>query len=189
MIRHLKIISYIVIIALCAIMLIGMDWGKVMDAETISQDEWQAEINHSQVVDAIAFTPEAHIETIETVEETSDYIDRIASEYGLDPDIIRAIIQVESKGDPNAIGDGGKAIGLMQIQPKWHQMRMQRLGVTDLTDPESNVRVGCDYLAELLERYGSYERALTAYNTGNPDAVENHYYEHIMKEVKNASNN
>lgn len=107
MIRHLKIISYIVIIALCAIMLIGMDWGKVMDAETISQDEWQAEINHSQVVDAIAFTPEAHIETIETVEETSDYIDRIASEYGLDPDIIRAIIQVESKGDPNAIGDGG----------------------------------------------------------------------------------
>jgi soluble lytic murein transglycosylase-like protein len=44
---------------------------------------------------------------------------------------------------------------------------MDRLGVTDLMDPLSNFRVGCDYLAELLGKY-ELEAALTAYNTGSP---------------------
>jgi hypothetical protein len=44
---------------------------------------------------------------------------------------------------------------------------MARLGVTDLMDPLGNFRVGCDYLAELLEQY-SLAAALTCYNTGAP---------------------
>lgn len=55
----------------------------------------------------------------------------------------------------------------MQIQEQWHRDRMERLGVTDLTDPLGNFRVGCDYLAELMGRY-SLEEALTAYNSGRP---------------------
>lgn len=67
----------------------------------------------------------------------------------------------------NITGDGGNSIGYMQIQPRWHQLRMERLGVEDLQDPYSNFRVGCDYLAELLAQY-SLAEALTAYNTGRP---------------------
>ena len=68
----------------------------------------------------------------------------------------------------NVNGDGGNSIGYMQIQPKWHKARMERLGVADLSDPLSNFRVGCDFLAELIDRYGNEEMALTCYNTGSP---------------------
>ena len=68
----------------------------------------------------------------------------------------------------NTTGDSGNSVGYMQIQPKWHQERMEKLGVTDLSDPLSNFRVGCDLLAELIEKYGSVESALTCYNTGSP---------------------
>ena len=44
---------------------------------------------------------------------------------------------------------------------------MERLGVTDLMDPASNFRVGCDYLAELLGRY-PLANALAFYNSGDP---------------------
>lgn len=68
----------------------------------------------------------------------------------------------------NVNGDGGNSIGYMQIQPRWHRERMEKLGVTDLSDPLSNFRVGCDLLAELIDEYGSVEMALTCYNTGSP---------------------
>jgi soluble lytic murein transglycosylase-like protein len=67
----------------------------------------------------------------------------------------------------NVVGDGGESYGYMQVQPRWHAERMERLGVTDLMDPLGNFRVGCDYMAELLEKYELPE-ALTAYNTGSP---------------------
>lgn len=67
----------------------------------------------------------------------------------------------------NVVGDGGESYGYMQVQPKWHSDRMAKLGVTDLMDPLGNFRVGCDYMAELLEKYELPE-ALTAYNTGSP---------------------
>ena len=59
----------------------------------------------------------------------------------------------------------------MQIQPRWHEERMERLGVTDLSDPYSNFRVGCDFLAELLSKY-TLEEALTAYNSGKAGKSE-----------------
>ena len=68
----------------------------------------------------------------------------------------------------NINGDRGNSIGYMQVQPRWHQERMKRLGVTDLSDPLSNFRVGCDFLSELIEKYGNIEDALTCYNTGRP---------------------
>ncbi len=103
--------------------------------------------------------------------EEKDYIDRIAGAYCLDPNIVRAIIAIESNGDPNCVGDEGDSFGLMQIQPYWHEARMQRLGVTDLFNAWDNVTVGCDYLAELLNLYdGDYRSALTCYNAGSPYA-------------------
>lgn len=48
----------------------------------------------------------------------------------------------------NIIGDDGASTGYMQIQKRWHYDRMERLGVTDLSDPSGNFRVGCNYLSE-----------------------------------------
>lgn len=65
----------------------------------------------------------------------------------------------------NIHGDGGESAGYMQVQSRWHQKRMERLGVSDLTDPYSNFLVGLDFLAELLETHELTD-ALTKYNSG-----------------------
>ena len=66
----------------------------------------------------------------------------------------------------NVSGDSGNSTGYMQVQWRWHQDRMERLGVTDLTDPYGNFLVGCDYLAEMIARDRGIEWALMAYNGG-----------------------
>lgn len=121
---------------------------------------------------------------IPEIESNCDFIDEIAEMYGIDDDIIRAVIEIESHGDANAIGDNGNSFGLMQIQPQWHRERIDRLNVTDLLNPYQNVLVGTDILAELYKTYGSWERALTAYNAGDPDA-DTDYAERVLQEVEN----
>ena len=97
-----------------------------------------------------------------------NYIVETSNTYGITPEIIMAMIDRESDFDSTEIGDNGQAYGLMQIWPKWHYERMQRLCCTDLLDPYHNVTVGIDYLCELLNKYdGDMAKALTAYNRGH----------------------
>lgn len=99
--------------------------------------------------------------------ETNNHIDKMAKRYGLDSRIIKALIEEESGWLASAEGDNGQSVGLMQIQERWHKDRMKRLGVTNLYDSEQNITVGCDILSELLNKYGNYRDALSAYNSGN----------------------
>lgn len=99
--------------------------------------------------------------------ETNNHIEKTAKRYGLNPNIIKALIEEESGWCESAEGDNGNSVGLMQIQERWHKERMKRLGVNDLYDPEQNITVGCDILSELLNKYGNYTDALSAYNSGN----------------------
>jgi soluble lytic murein transglycosylase-like protein len=111
---------------------------------------------------------------------SNEMIDDIAVRSGVDPAIVKAIIREESGGNPNAVGDGGESIGLMQIQPRWHRAKMEELGIVSLFDPQENVIVGCNILAELYDKYGNYEDALSVYNSGNTkDGRE--YAERILK--------
>lgn len=91
-------------------------------------------------------------------------------ETGVRYELALAVVRKETDFR-NIVGDSGESYGYMQIQPKWHSDRMERLGVEDLMDPLSNFRVGCDYLAELLRKYDMPE-ALTAYNSGQPGQSE-----------------
>jgi len=83
----------------------------------------------------------------------------------LDPHLVRAIIEVESAGNPEAVSPRGAA-GLMQLMPA----TAARYGTPDLFDPEQNIASGTAYLRSLLDRYHSLELALWAYNAG-PSAV------------------
>lgn len=111
---------------------------------------------------------------------SNEMIDDIATRSGVDPNIVKAIIKEESGGNPNAVGDNGESIGLMQIQPKHHKKRMEELGIVSLFDPQENVIVGCNILAELYDRYGNYEDALSVYNSGNTEDGKA-YAERILK--------
>ena len=98
--------------------------------------------------------------------ELQTYIAETCGRYGVDVPLVLAIIGQESNYNAHAVGDSGNSFGLMQIQPRWHQGRMDRLGMDDLLDPHQNVTVGIDLLAELIE-HGGEKWAVTAYNAGS----------------------
>lgn len=102
-------------------------------------------------------------------DEIVAYTEEIGYEYGICPEFIQAIIERESSGDKDA--NNGCCIGLMQIYQKYHEDRMERLGVSDLYDPYSNILVGADYLAELFEEYEDPYLVLMVYNMGYRKAI------------------
>lgn len=77
--------------------------------------------------------------------------ERIGGRYHVSPEILEAIIEHESGGDPDAGLDSTKCYGLMGVSAYWNRDRMKRLGVTDLHDPEGNILVAADLLLELFE--------------------------------------
>jgi soluble lytic murein transglycosylase len=94
-----------------------------------------------------------------------------ADHYRLDPALLAAVIEQESKFKANARSSAG-AIGLMQLQPATAKGIAIHTGgknfvLSDLGNPEINVRYGAWYLRHLLDKYGNDERlALAAYNAG-----------------------
>jgi soluble lytic murein transglycosylase-like protein len=111
-----------------------------------------------------------------------------ADEHGIDPAIIVAMACRESTYNVKCIGDGGDSYGLLQVQPKWHCGRMQKLGCTDLLDPYQNVTVAVDYLYELLNKYGDTAKALTAYNRGNYSGTITQYAKTILAYAEKLNN-
>ena len=99
-------------------------------------------------------------------EDLQDHIFKLCEESGVEPDMVMAMIRAESTYNPNCIGDGGDSLGLLQIQPKWHQWRMDELDCPDLMDPYQNVTVAIDILTEFYETGKSDAWILMAYNGG-----------------------
>lgn len=102
------------------------------------------------------------------IEQTEDsmvvrYTEEIGSQYGICPELLQAMVFYESTNNPKAKSPGGDT-GYMQVNKKWHKDRMDRLGVTELTDGYGNILVGADYLTELLEQYEDVSLALMKYN-------------------------
>lgn len=93
-----------------------------------------------------------------------------AANYRLNPALLAAVIEQESKFNPDARSSTG-AVGLMQLQPQTAEGIAIRTGgskfvLSDLTNPEINVRYGAWYLRHLLDKYHNERTALAAYNAG-----------------------
>jgi soluble lytic murein transglycosylase-like protein len=89
---------------------------------------------------------------------------RAASEVGLDPLLVLAVISIESRFNPIAESVMG-AKGLMQIIPKYHRAKLDPLGGEEaVLDPESNILVGARILQEYVYRTGTLEGGLQFYN-------------------------
>jgi hypothetical protein len=97
------------------------------------------------------------------------FIERLAREYRVSAQLIKAVAHVESAFDPHAVSRKG-AMGLMQLMPATAKDQ----GVKDAFDPLENLRGGARYLSALLRRYDEdLDLALAAYNAG-PEAVRRH---------------
>ena len=99
----------------------------------------------------------------------SDTARNIASKYRVDPDLVDAVIQVESSYNPSAIrreSSGLTSYGLMQVTLPAAREVLGNLSANDLLIPETNIVAGTLYLKTQLNRYGNAADALAHYNSG-----------------------
>lgn len=95
-------------------------------------------------------------------------VEQAAREHGLDPELVDAVIRVESGYNPSAVSPKGAA-GLMQLMPA----TARELGAQDRFDLRENLLAGVRHLKLLKERFGDERLALAAYNAGE-GAVRRH---------------
>ncbi len=89
-------------------------------------------------------------------------IEEVARRTRLYPELLHAVVMVESSYDPDAVSPTG-AVGLMQLMPA----TAKRYGVTDSRDPRANLEGGARYLRHLLTKFSNnLKLALAAYNAG-----------------------
>ena len=89
--------------------------------------------------------------------------------YGICPELLMAMIEAESSGNPKA--ENGDCKGLMQISERWHTGRMEEIGADDIWSETDNIHIGANYLHELFNRYEDVALVLMIYN-GESDAIE-----------------
>jgi len=135
---------------LLVVLLVGAALGAVFAYVNSTEPAWYIRIRYPLQYDAIV---RGH-----------------ARNYRLDPAFLAGVIYAESKFDANARSSSG-AIGLMQLLPDTAKgialhTGGSRFRVSDLDDPEINVRYGSWYLRHLLDKYGDERTALAAYNAG-----------------------
>lgn len=100
------------------------------------------------------------------------FIDEAASRFSVPASLIRAVIRIESNGNPKALSPKG-AVGLMQLMPDTYAELRVRYGLgADPKDFHDNIIAGTAYLHEMRERFGT-AGFIAAYNAG-PQRYEEH---------------
>jgi soluble lytic murein transglycosylase-like protein len=125
-------------------------------------------------------------------DEYDNIINYYCTQYGVDPQLVRIVIEKESRFNPNAVSRSG-AIGLMQLMPETAEV----LGVDDPYNPWENVMGGVKFLSQLFDMFdGNLELTLAAYHAGPttvkkinrvpaiPETIE--YVDYIMSRYSGA---
>lgn len=102
-------------------------------------------------------------------------------EFEIDYSLALAVVEQETNFR-NVTGDDGASVGFMQIQDRWWSGLMEEIGARDLTDPEDNFRTGCAIIRKLMDKHGSVEDALTAYNSGRTGPSK--YSREVMERMR-----
>lgn len=145
------------------------------DSVVVYQEEGQdVPVEYSETSESIVEAkpePEIDIYPVNLDADLQRYIIETCEKYTINPSIIIAMCFYESSFNADAIGDNGKGMGLMGINPRWCWPEMEKLNCPDMRDPYQNVTVGIDIFAQKLAKYDwNIEMALMAYNAGDAGA-------------------
>jgi soluble lytic murein transglycosylase-like protein len=138
-------------------------WRDAAGNLVLSDRRLDASAATYEVPAAPRFRATRPLESNDALEQFEPLVREHAARQSLRPDLVRAVIQVESGFNPWARSPKG-AMGLMQLMPG----TARELGVRDAYNPAENIRGGTAYLRQLLDKYeGNEELALAAYNAGS----------------------
>ncbi len=102
--------------------------------------------------------------------EYSEYVTKYAEQYGVEENLIYALIKAESNFNPDAVSHQN-AKGLMQLMQSTAEDLAKKskinLNNDNILEPEVNIQLGTQYIASLLNKYDCVEVALAAYNAGS----------------------
>lgn len=102
--------------------------------------------------------------------EYTEYVVKYSEQYGVEENLIYALIKAESNFNPNAVSHQN-AKGLMQLMDSTAEDLAKKCKINlkdkDILEPDVNIQLGTQYLASLLNKYECVEVALAAYNAGS----------------------
>jgi lysozyme len=142
----------------------GLVWIPVGQVDIVDKQqpllkEWNSNEIHQDNPDSAATFPSI---VVANKEFYRPLIEQASAEFGLDADLLHAMVYVESRYQPKAVSPKG-AIGLLQVMPATGK----RFGINDLTDPQHNLRAGASYMKWLMKHFNNdLTLALAAYNAG-----------------------
>jgi hypothetical protein len=144
-------------------------WKKIFPRKKISSD---LSFNPADYDEVAAWAKKnGKVETMRSVEKKyGAQIQELSKEFGVDPNVIIAIVAHESGGDPNAYNKSG-ASGLMQLMPCTYSA----YGLNSVTvfDPYQNLLAGIHCFSDMMKMFGNVKDGIYAYGTGHSRAQKN----------------
>ncbi|WP_211462949.1 lytic transglycosylase domain-containing protein [Collimonas silvisoli] len=157
----------------CAQVYTGVSAGGAVILSNFSSPEaTELLISPSEAGNAAVDSAAAPIENISAIPKAfKNMVEDAARQHGLDPNLLHAMIQVESGYNPRALSPKG-ARGLMQLTPA----TARRFGVSNAFNPRENIRAGAEYIQWLLKLFqGDIKLALAGYNAGEQAVIRAGY--------------
>lgn len=164
-------VAIVTLFSLCNIISVEPQEEVVQEQKTTT--EQPTAIVEEVVLETVA-EPTYKLCDIPLSQELQIWVFDYCKDKKLNPYMIMAMCERESQYNANAVGDSGRSLGIMQIQPRWYEWRMDKLGCTDLMDARQNMMVGIDILIDLYIKCNDTAWVLMAYNGGEAYANRNY---------------
>ena len=168
---NIVFVATVTLFSLCYFIDIEPQAELVQEQETTTK---QPTAIVEDVVPEIVAEPTYKLCDIPLSQELQIWLIDYCKDIHINPYMIMAMCEQESQYNANAVGDSGRSLGIMQIQPKWHELKMDKLGCTDLMDARQNMMVGIDILMDLYSKCNDTAWVLMAYNGGEAYANRNY---------------